>query len=184
MPASWFSYIYTEIMLNQSKLLFESDPRLLGGAYKTLEQKVVVGLSCLLYLIPSYYAQSQEYYNSALLYALITVTSFFSDTSFFYKLVDDLTLGFVTICDRWTASAGVCLNVFLILKEFYLHLLSVHLFAELCIILVAFKVFTVSRACSRSRTWGWQWCLYHSVWHLISAPGAAYGIYVDKLNYA
>ena len=182
--SSTFNYVWSEIIVNQSRLLFVSDPKMLGGAYKTLAQKIVVGLSCLLYLLPTWYAHSVGYNNFALIYLLITITSFFSDTSFFYQLVNGQLLGLVTICDRWTASTGVILNVFLIFKEFYLHFISKHLIFELLIILVAFKVFTLSRNSSRNRIWGWQWCFYHSTWHVISAPGAIYGIYVDKLNYS
>ena len=180
--SSIFNFVYSEIIVNQSKLLFVSDPRMLGGAYKTLPQKIFVGLSCLLYLLPAYYAQVEGYNSFALIYLLITITSFFSDTSFFYQLVDDKTLGLVTICDRWTASAGVCLNLYLIFKELYLHFISKHFICEVAILLVAFKVFAFSRNSSRNRIWGWQWALYHSLWHLISAPGAAYAMYVDKLN--
>ena len=69
-------------------------------------------------------------------------------------------------------------------KEFVRHFISFHLVLEVFIILIALKVFSISRDSSRRGVWGWQWCFYHSLWHLITVPGAMYGIYVDKLNYA
>ena len=181
---SFLDYVYTEVIKNQSKLLFVSDPKLLGGKNKTFLQKVVVGLSCLLYALPSLYARTHGYHYFAASYALITITSFFSDTSFFYHIVNDKYLGLITICDRWAASTGVILNVYLIFKEFARNFVSFHLVIEVFIILIALKVFSISRDSSRRGVWGWQWCFYHTLWHLITVPGAVYGIYVDNLNYA
>ena len=63
--------------------------------------------------------------------------------------MNDKYLGLITICDRWAASTGVILNVYLIFKEFARNFVSFHLVIEVLIILIALKVFSISRDSSR-----------------------------------
>eukprot|EP00466_Bigelowiella_natans_P018843 jgi/Bigna1/143430/aug1.78_g18138 len=149
---------------------------------KDIQQRLVVSLSCLCYLIPSVsYFWSLDALGGYL-YLIVTVFSVIADGNWAPLPYEEN----LRLVDKWTASsAGV--YTFLTLAS---HLSPRIFAAAITMTLIALYFLKMSRdvgvkakkpGASRHDVWRWVWA--HSAWHLVSAVAVAAGAIVSSSTY-
>mmetsp|Transcript_2532 Transcript_2532/g.3509 ORF Transcript_2532/g.3509 Transcript_2532/m.3509 type:complete len:183 (+) Transcript_2532:111-659(+) len=146
---------------------------------KDAQQRVVVSLSCLCYLIPSVSYFSSFDALGGYLYLVVTVFSVVADGNWAPLPYQES----LRLADKWSASsAGI--YTFLVLTS----RLSLKIFVSTTVMsLIALYFLKMSRdvgakakqpGASKNDVWRWVWA--HSAWHLVSAAAVAAGAIISS----
>lgn len=123
------------------------------------DRSIIVGLSCLLFLLPAYAVRHQHPYESFLWY-IVTLLSFLSDYAFCGRR-DTRYVRMLHLTDRWFASGTTLLQATVNLSRWYRLSLSLGVLGTLLTVTACITKLAGYSAKSRS-----DWEVRHSLWHV------------------
>ena len=152
----------------QLALLLARKPQKHANRVKTTEQKIVVSISSLCYLIPAYSYSYRGDTLGALLFVVVTLFSGLADGSWFEEMP------LLKLIDKWTATSGGMYAIIPKIWPFALLKITIQL---IIMSLCSVTWLVLARRTGKSATW--EWVLWQSVWHFMSACAVAKASFCD-----
>ena len=141
---------------------------------KTKQQKIVVGCSCFTYWFLCYFGG-----YTAIIYFAIGVFSFIADS----ELLPNTWINIHRFerIDRCFATLGGVRAMVPVLREGLWG--SPQQFAFMCgLVLLGLWCLHQSRSVPNTPAGGWQWTMWHSIWHIVGAALACYALHHEQTN--
>ena len=149
-------------------------PEYTNNVKKKFTHRLVIGISCLLFLLIPFIAFKKRKYNIFFIFLLISIFSFIADTDFFGN--NTKMNQYVKIIDNIFAFFGIIFSLYLIYIIF-LNKSKILSFFVILGLLLSLSVFLYTRKYFRINGCNWIYVSLHSLWHILCIVGLIFILY-------